>query len=47
MRTFDSVVEQKFIATASKAAKENRAEHELAVMQDMHAYIAIRGANIP
>ena len=45
VRTFDSVVEQKFIATASKAAKENRAKHELAVMKDMQAYIAIRGAN--
>ena len=45
VRTYDSIVEKEFVMYASKEAKELRAKHELALMQDMQAYIAVRGAN--
>jgi len=44
LKTYDSEVEKNFIVYGSKEAKERRADHELALMEEMHAYIAIRGA---
>lgn len=44
VRTITSEVERAFVLHASKEAKTFRANYELALMKEMQAYIAIRGA---